>query len=149
MMASSGREPQVSNMCVLSSGGTLSRCTAHLTCTHRASPLEVSYSPTSLSNTIFRSVTSAGSCPKSTCMISSSCPKERACERGLSSSRCGSLTPLGCCRMICSAGPLVSMTSRYLSCASMSWFKGSRYPRVCMCCRLCCFHHMPKLEVNH
>ena len=60
-------------------------------------------------------------------MISCSCARERACERGLylrARSR-NACTPLGCCRMICSAGPLVNMTSRYLSCASMSWFKGS------------------------
>ena len=145
MMAYSGREPQVSNRCVPSSGGTLSRSTAHLTCTPRASPLQVSYSPTSLSNRIIRSVTPAGSCPNSKCMISCSCAKERACERGLyllARSR-NACTPLGCCRMICSAGPLVNMTRRYLSCASMSWFK------TCVCCQLCGFHHPSKLEVDH
>ena len=67
----------------MSSSGTLSRNTAHFICTPRASPLEVSYSLTSLSNTIIRSVTPAGSCPKSKCMISCSCARERACERGL------------------------------------------------------------------
>ena len=77
--------------------------------------------------TISRSVTPAGSCPKSICMSSCSCGKGRACERGLYL-RAGSrnaCNPIGCCRMLCSAGPLVNMTSRYLSCASMSWFNGS------------------------
>ena len=35
--------------------------------------------------------------------------------------------------MISSAGPLVSMTSRYLSCESMSWFKGSLGIHVLAC----------------
>ena len=125
--------PQVSSRCVLSSGGTLFRSTAHLTCTPRVSPLEVSYSLTSLSNTI--SVTPAGSCPNSKCLIPCSCARERACERGLhlrARSRNAS-SPLGCCRMICSAGPLVNMTSRYLSCASMSWFKGSHGIQTLAC----------------
>ena len=102
-----------------------------MTCTPRTSPLEVSFSPTSLVNTIIRSVTPAGSCPKSKC----SCAKERACERGLhlqARSR-NACTRLGCRRMICSAGPLVSMTSRYLSGASMSWFKGSLGIHVFAC----------------
>ena len=58
-----------------------------------------------------------------------------ACERGLyvrARSR-NACTPLGCCRMICSAGPLVNMTSRYLSCASMSWFRGSLAIRTLAC----------------
>ena len=40
MMALPGREPHVSNRCVLSSGGALSRRTAHLAGTPRTSPLE-------------------------------------------------------------------------------------------------------------
>ena len=149
LSASCWRSPVVhhSNRCVLSSGGTLSRSTAHLTCTSRASPLEVSYSPASLSNTIIRSVTTAGSCPKSKCMISCSCARERACERGLyfrTRSR-NACTLLGCCRMICSAGPLVNMTSRYLSCASMSWFEGSLGIQTFACAA----NSVSKLEVNH
>ena len=34
-------------------------------------------------------------------------------------------TLLGCCRMICSAGPLVGMTSGHVKCASVSCFKGT------------------------
>ena len=50
---------QESNKGVRSSNGPPSRRTAHVTCTPSTSPLEASYSPPSLSNTISRSVTPA------------------------------------------------------------------------------------------
>ena len=125
-MAKSGREPQVSNKCVRSSGGTLSRRTAHLTSTPRTSPLEVSYSPTSLSNAISRSVTPVGSCPKPKCVSSCSCARERASTRLLADD-----LQRG------SAGQHDDQIPE--QCVHVLVHRCTWYPRVCMRCQICFF----------
>ena len=145
MMAQSGREPQVSNKCVMNFGGTLSRSTAHLTSAPRASPLEVSYSPTSLSNTIIRSVTPAGSCPKSKCMISCSCARILPSSKIAECLYSAWLLSDGLqCGSACQHDEQVAEL-----CVHVLVQRFTRYPNTCVCCQLCGFHHPSKLEVDH